>query len=162
MSRRMGIPSSTLSIIGCNGFTNQSFPSLDPIDIRDMSVTINGTTISGSNVSVVNGVTYVDGNVLDLSSTAAAGDSAGKARVLEIVIHGNVSQKISTTSGNVTVNGSANNISTMSGDVCVNDGNVAGGVSTMSGDVTSHGAIGGTVTTMSGSITSTKAAARRH
>jgi hypothetical protein len=106
------------------------------------TVSINGQTYSGNNVSIINGNVVIDGNKQD--------------QVLEgpisVVVNGNV-DRVETTSGDVDVTGSTGTVSTMSGSVTCG-GNISGDVSTMSGSVRCDGSIGGSVETMSGSIRS--------
>lgn len=104
------------------------------------SITINGVTCSGTNVSVIDGVVYIDG--------VRQGDAIPDQRI-EIVVNGDA-HEIETSSGNVTVKGIASSVSTQSGDVTIYD-QVQGSVSTMSGSVRC-GPVTGRVTTMSGAI----------
>jgi hypothetical protein len=69
----------------------------------------------------------------------------------EIVVHGTCD--VSTTSGNVVVDGNAGTVKTMSGSVTVKK-TVEGNVSTMSGNVNVDGDIKGKASTMSGDIRS--------
>jgi DUF4097 and DUF4098 domain-containing protein YvlB len=132
--------------ITSSGNVVTTLPDLDPIEITDMqSVIINGAVVRGKNISMTNGVLYVDGKPHD--STAAH-----PATVLTIQLTGDVHGRLSTTSGNVTVTGDVrNNVNTASGDVRV-EGSVLGQASTMSGDVTVQGDLGGDASTMSGDV----------
>jgi len=154
-----GIVGQTFSSFAGGGFTvfnsgsSEDLPSLEPIDITpDMSVIMNGHVIRGRNVSMVNGVIYVDGKRYD-PNAPNAGDVAtpGVYRELKIEITGNVRGDIRTTSGDVTVTGDSGAIKTMSGDAEVS-GNVSGSVSTMSGDVKVMGELGGSASSMSGDV----------
>lgn len=104
--------------------------------------TINGKTYKGNNISIIDGVVYVDGKVADKSN-------ASLNTTIIVKINGNV-DSISTDSGDVEVTGHAGKISTGSGDVST--GNCAGAISTGSGDVDINGQVYGSVKTRSGNI----------
>lgn len=87
------------------------------------TVTINGVTYTGSNVSIVNGKVVVDGNNQEQALIGP----------ISVVVNGDVAE-----------------VETMSGDVTIH-GNVSGDVTTMSGNVVAK-AIAGSVETMSGNI----------
>lgn len=91
------------------------------------SVTINGKTYQGRNISVTG-----DGNVV-VDGVRQKGAVVGP---ITIVVNGD-SKSITTQSGDVRVQGTVNRVETMSGDVDV-AGNILGDVSTMSGDITAH------------------------
>ncbi|MDT8925296.1 hypothetical protein RBE51_21105 [Pseudomonas taiwanensis] len=96
------------------------------------SVTINGTTYHGRNVSVSgNGNVVVDG-------VRQKGTLAGP---ITVVVNGDANS-VSTQSGDVRVQGKVEKVKTMSGDVHV-AGNILGDVSTMSGDITAQAIKGG-------------------
>ncbi|AYG47967.1 hypothetical protein DV532_27180 (plasmid) [Pseudomonas sp. Leaf58] len=96
------------------------------------SVTINGKTYHGRNVSVSgNGNVVVDG-------VRQEGSLVGP---ITVVVNGDANS-ISTQSGDVRVQGGAKKVKTMSGDVHV-AGNILGDVSTMSGDITAQVIKGG-------------------
>lgn len=101
-------------------------------------ITINGVTITGNNVSVVNGRVIVDGK-----------DVNCEEKVINIHVEGNLGSLTADACSTITVNGSAGSVKTRSGDVQCGD--VSGAVSTMSGDVTC-GNIAGSVSTMSGDV----------
>jgi hypothetical protein len=114
------------------------------IRTSNSSVTIDGRTFPGRNVSIVGNKVVVDG-------IEQTGELVGP---VSVTVNGNA-ESIETGSGSVDIAGSAGRVKTMSGDV--HCGNVNGDVGTMSGDVTC-GAITGSVKTMSGDI---KGSARR-
>lgn len=104
--------------------------------------TINGKTYKGNNISIIDGVIYIDGKIADKSN-------ASLNTTIIVKITGNVNS-ISTESGDVEVTGHAGKISTGSGDVST--GNCAGAISTGSGDVDINGQVYGSVKTGSGDI----------
>ena len=104
--------------------------------------TINGKTYKGNNISIIDGVIYIDGKIVDKSN-------ASINTTIIVKITGNV-DSISTDSGDVEVTGHAGKISTGSGDVST--GNCAGAISTGSGDVDINGQVYGSVKTGSGDI----------
>lgn len=104
--------------------------------------TINGKTYKGNNISIIDGVIYIDGKIVDKSN-------ASLNTTIIVKITGNV-DSISTDSGDVEVTGHAGKISTGSGDVST--GNCAGAISTGSGDVDINGQVYGSVKTGSGDI----------
>ena len=104
--------------------------------------TINGKTYKGNNISIIDGVIYIDGKIADKSN-------ASLNTTIIVKITGNV-DRISTESGDVEVTGHAGKISTGSGDVST--GNCAGAISTGSGDVDINGQVYGSVKTGSGDI----------
>lgn len=104
--------------------------------------TINGKTYKGNNISIIDGVIYIDGKIADKSN-------ASLNTTIIVKITGNV-DSISTESGDVEVTGHAGKISTGSGDVST--GNCAGAISTGSGDVDINGQVYGSVKTGSGDI----------
>lgn len=108
------------------------------IRTSNSSVTIDGRTFSGRNVSIVGNKVVVDG-------VEQSGDLVGPINVL---INGNA-ESVETESGKVEVAGTVGRVKTMSGNVKC--GAVTGDVGTMSGDVTC-GPISGSVKTMSGDI----------
>ena len=105
--------------------------------------TINGKTYKGHNISIINGVVYIDGKIADKSN-------ASLNTTIIVKITGNV-DSISTESGDVEVTGHAGKISTGSGDVSTGGG-CAGTISTGSGDVDINGQVYGSVKTDSGDI----------
>ena len=104
--------------------------------------TINGKTYKGNNISIIDGVIYIDGKIVDKSN-------ASINTTIIVKITGNV-DSISTDSGDVEVTGHAGKISTGSGDVST--GNCAGAISTGSGDVDINGQVYGSVKTGSDDI----------
>jgi DUF4097 and DUF4098 domain-containing protein YvlB len=113
-----------------------------------MRVTVNGIEIKNDgNISSFN---VVKGNLVINGETVKLDDSP----VFNIVVEGAV-QEVSGDFADITVNGDAGDISTMSGDVHVT-GQVNGDISTMSGDVKTKGSVAGSVSTMSGDIKTAK------
>ena len=104
------------------------------------SVTINGKTYVGNNISISSGGKVVIDGV--------AQDGEYLVGHVYIEVKGNV-DKLQVSAGSVEVNGSCGAVTTQSGDVRCWD--VAGSVSTMTGDVTAKSIVGN-VSTMSGSI----------
>ena len=104
--------------------------------------TINGKTYKGNNISIIDGVIYIDGKIADKSN-------ASLNTTIIVKITGNV-DSISTESGDVEVTGHAGKISTGSGDVST--GSCGGTISTGSGDVDINGQVYGSVKTGSGDI----------
>ncbi|MDZ5602546.1 hypothetical protein SJI00_07150 [Pseudomonas sp. RP23018S] len=102
------------------------------------SVTIDGRTFTGRNISINGDKVVVDG-------VEQAGSLVGP---VSVTVNGNA-ESVENGSGTVTVTGSAGQIETMSGDVYC--GAVSGDVETMSGDVTC-GPVTGKVKTTTGDI----------
>lgn len=107
------------------------------------SIQVNGQTYTGNSVSIRNGNVIIDGKKVD----------SGKKRELKITVEGHVDKLEVDHAEHVWVNGGADSVKTMSGDVEIK-GDIKGSVKTMSGDVECTGKIGGSVSTMSGDITS--------
>jgi hypothetical protein len=103
------------------------------------SVSINGMTLTGNSIKVVQGNVFIDGKPVEVK----------EAKSIVISVDGSVDQLNVDACDRVAISGSAGSVSTMSGDVKC--GNVSGSVTTMSGDV-DCGSIGGNVSTMSGDI----------
>jgi hypothetical protein len=114
-------------------------------------IKINGKVIHTGNVtgnmSIVNGEVYIDGAHI-------TGDGIEDSKTVNIEIVGNV--------GDLAVSGcnyinlhSAQKVSTSSGDVNV-DGDVLGDTQTISGDVVIGGSVTGKVKTSSGNVTASK------
>lgn len=105
------------------------------------TVVINGVIIQGGrNVSIVNGKITVDGK-----------DVTPDAKEISIVVNGAVERLDVDACRTVSVTGDVGNVKTMSGDVDVS-GDVKGSVQTMSGSV-SCGNIAGGASSISGNIT---------
>jgi hypothetical protein len=101
-------------------------------------VKINGHTYTGSSIDIVGGKVMVDG-------VEQTQELIGP---ISVTVNGSA-QSVTTASGDITVVGTVNTVSTTSGDVACGD--VRGGVSTVSGDVECR-SIGGAVSTISGDI----------
>ena len=104
---------------------------------------INGKTYKGNNISIINGVIYIDGKIADKSN-------ASLNTTIIVKITGNV-DSISTVSGDVEVTVHAGKISTGSGNVSTG-GDCAGTISTGSGNVDINGQVYGSVKTGSGNV----------
>lgn len=103
------------------------------------SVTINGRTVTGKNISIRGKQVTVDGEIV-------SGDSLPN---VTIEIHGDVERIDVDACDKLTVNGQAGAVSVVSGNVCCGD--VGGSVQTVSGSVACRD-VGGNVSTTSGSI----------
>lgn len=108
------------------------------------SIKINGITIesSGSSVNIKNGKVIIDGK-----------DVTPDSKEISIVVTGNVESIDCDTCNEITINGDAGSVKTMSGDVNV-EGTIKGNCQNMSGNITAAGKIHGNATTMSGNIRS--------
>lgn len=102
-------------------------------------ITINGSTYSGSSITVNGNQVIIDGKNVTPDS-----------KVINISVNGNIEELKVDVCTKVEVEGSVKNITTKSGDVEVT-GDVYGSIQTMSGDV-DCGNIQGSVSTMSGDI----------
>lgn len=105
---------------------------------NNSSVTINGKTYVGRNISIDGQRVIVDGKQVT------------EAAVVDIVINGNV-EKIDSAC-DVKVTGDVGEIETSAGDISVT-GNVKGDVRTNAGDIEIGGSVGGSVKTTAGDIT---------
>ncbi len=108
--------------------------SIFDIFLKPMTtVTINGKTYSGKNITVTS-----DGNVIVDGSRH--GSVAGPVNV---VVHG-ACESVSTVSGDIQVNGDVNggDVSTTNGDITVNGNVSANKVKTTNGDIVAKGQIG--------------------
>ncbi len=102
------------------------------------NININGKSIVGRSVVVVNGRVIVDGNDQNISD-----------KVINISIEGDINNVTADVCEKVTITGGAGSVNTMSGDVVCGD--VSSNVKTMSGDV-KCGNVGGKIKTMSGDV----------
>jgi predicted RNA-binding protein len=119
------------------------------------SITINNSSFSGKNVSIVNGVVTIDGQVQKMPdekiitiSVVGNLESLHIGSCKELIITGDV-ERVDTQSGGVKCNNVKGNIKTLSGSVSCGD--VTGDVETMSGNVNAQDIIG-RVKTISGNI----------
>ena len=103
------------------------------------TITINGVTYEGNNISVKKNRVIIDGKELDVDE-----------KNINITVIGNIKSINADAVETISIGGDADTVKTMSGDVRI-EGNVTGDVKTMSGDVRC-GNIGGKVNTMSGDI----------
>lgn len=101
------------------------------------SVTINGKTYVGSNITINGNKVSVDGNVVE------------EAVNIYITVTGNV-EKINTT-GDIEVHGNVGSAETGAGDIDI-IGDVSGDVETGAGDIVIKGNVAGDVETVAGSI----------
>lgn len=109
---------------------------------KSSTLVINGVTISGdcSSLDISNNKISVNGKEV----------SVAEAKVYNVVVNGNIDTVQVACCDRLTVNGSTNNVKTVSGDVKCGD--VAGNVSTVSGDVDCN-SVKGNVSTVSGDVT---------
>lgn len=107
--------------------------------VESNSVTINGKTYKGRNITVTDTNVIIDGKEVDIAD-----------RKVEIIINGNVGD-VSTASGKVDVKGDAKSVSTAYGDVKVAS-SVTNYVDTKSGSIEIGGDVGGNVRTTSGDV----------
>lgn len=116
------------SIFGSNTVVNHSVGNnvTQITGNQSGTCTINGKTYKGNNISIIDGIVYIDGKAADESL-------ASPNTTIIVKITGDV-DSISTGSGDVQVTGNVNKISTGSGDVNIN-GSVYGSVKTGSGDI---------------------------
>lgn len=103
------------------------------------SISINGNSYAGTNISVKNGKVIVDGEEMEPIED----------KTINIIVEGDV-QHLETTSGSVECM-DAKVVKTVSGDVQV-AGNVRGDVETVSGDVRVRNSVCGNVETVSGDV----------
>ena len=104
------------------------------------SITINGQTFSGNNVSVVNGKVIIDGKEQEL---------AGDEKVLNITINGNCGD-VELSQGDITVNGNVNG-KVYNDQGSIKCGDVGGNVTNNQGSIRC-GDIKGNATTNMGNI----------
>lgn len=119
-------------------------------------ININGTIIKGSNITILNGKVIVDGKSVSVEGPKINITINGPVDTIDvdmcekIVVTGDVN-KVTTTSGNVQIQGHVkNDIKTTSGDVEVGS-TVHGNIGTVSGSV-KCGEVAGNVKTVSGNI----------
>lgn len=110
--------------------------------INMSTVSINGRTYQGRNVSMVNGRIIIDGK--DVT------EDAKDDREINVSIEGNVNSLSVGHCVNLKINGECGSVSTTSGDVKC--GTIKGSVRTVSGDVECEN-VGGSVETVSGDVT---------
>lgn len=103
------------------------------------TVTINGNTYSGNNIVVRNGKVSVDGV-----------DFTPETKEINISVVGDIKDIKVDVCEAISVSGNVTSISTKSGDIVV-EGDVLGGIQTMSGDVDCND-VKGSISTMSGDI----------
>ena len=106
------------------------------------TVSINGKTYVGNNVSIVGDTVYVDGR--------AQSGALATGQPITVNVTGDVA-RLDTACGDVNVTGCAGQISCTSGDIQI-AGGVAGNVESTSGDVSVGGSVGGSVSTVSGDV----------
>lgn len=103
------------------------------------TITINGVTYSGENsIVAVGNKVMIDGK-----------DVTPDSKVINITVDGNINSVSAQYCQKIVVNGTANTVSSQSGDIECKD--VTGSVETMSGDIDA-GNVGGDITTMSGDV----------
>jgi hypothetical protein len=123
--------------------------------MRFSSITINNSSFSGKNVSIINGVVTIDGQIQQIPdekiitiSVIGNLESLHVGSCKELIITGDV-ERVDTQSGSVKCNNVKGNVKTLSGSVSCS--NVSGDVETMSGNVNAQD-ITGRVKTISGNI----------
>ncbi len=109
--------------------------------IGNGTVSVNGVTYSGKNITIRNGKVQIDGNDV----------TPADEKVITITVEGNVNKLQVDACESCTITGEVKSVSTMSGDVEIN-GNCSGDIDTMSGDVTVSGHCDGDIDSMSGKI----------
>jgi hypothetical protein len=107
------------------------------------TITINGNTYSGDNITISNGKVIINGK-----------DVTPDGKEINISVQGNVNELKVDNCNKIFITGNVKNVSTKSADVDIS-GNVEGSIQTMSGDV-DCGKISGSVSTMSGDIKTRK------
>lgn len=104
------------------------------------SITMNGVTYSGRNVSIINGSIIIDG------VTHTSND-----KVINVTINGDIGELSVDSCEYVSVTGNVTgSVKSVSGDILI-DGNVSGDAKSTSGSI-KCGDVGGKITTVSGSI----------
>lgn len=103
-------------------------------------IKINGKSFpSGNNISIVNGVVYIDGKKAESNE-----------KVINIIVDGSINKLEVDMCDTISVNGNCNTVSTTNGDISVS-GDVLKNVSTTNGDV-DCGNVGGKIKTTNGDI----------
>ena len=115
---------------------------------------IDGITYTNVQVfEVKGGIVYLDGKALDGKDPTTGEKVIYKS--LQIIVEGDVTGSIKTTSGDVSVGGSCQSTSSVSGNIRV-EGDIQGSASSVSEDVSASGGIGGSTSTVSGRINGAK------
>ena len=127
--------------VGGNSSSNISDLNMD-VD-TGATITLNGVSYSGKNITITNGNIQIDGKPVNDKGL----------RALNISVEGNVKTLTFSTCNRCTINGSVVNVKSSSGDIEI-AGNCEGDVTTSSGDVTIGGHMNGDATTSSGDINS--------
>lgn len=104
------------------------------------TIKINGVSLSGNNIVIVDGKITVDGK-----------DVTPEQKEIAISVDGNVERLEVDSCASLSIAGDAGNVKTVSGDVSVS-GDIKGSVNNVSGDVNCDGTIVGSVNTVSGDI----------
>lgn len=107
-------------------------------------ITINGQTFYGDNVTIRNGKVIVDGK----------DHTPSDSKSISISIQGDLKDLSVDCCNKVDIKGNVGTAKTVSGDIDIS-GDIAGGASTVSGDI-KCGNIGGSVSTVSGDIKNKK------
>lgn len=117
------------------------------------TVMVNGVAIRGNNVSVQNGVVYVDGvrhrDVQEIADETKA--THNNVLRIEIVVAGDA-KDVSVGNASLTVNGNIHGNATAPNGTIVCSGDVGGDASAGNGSVKVGGDVGGTATAMNGSV----------
>lgn len=104
------------------------------------NITINKTTYTGSNVSIVNGKVYIDGK-----------DVTPDGKEINISVEGNLDKLEVEHCNRIDIKGAVKDIRSASGDVNI-IGDVLGSIDTKSGDVEVSGTCSDSIKTISGDI----------
>lgn len=105
------------------------------------TISVNGKTYTGRNVSMVGNKVFIDGKEADVDQ---------ESKVINIVVTGDIDSLKVEHCKTISIKGDVGSLSSVSGDVeC---GDVTGSVSTVSGDVRVAGQVAGGVSTVSGDI----------
>jgi hypothetical protein len=105
-------------------------------------IRVNNVEYRGNSISISNGKVIIDG--VEVKGTK-------DEKKINIVVEGNLESLDVDCCDKVEINGSADQVKTLSGNVHVK-GDVTDSIKTMSGNVHVSGAVGGKVKTMSGNI----------
>lgn len=120
------------------------------------SITINGQTLSGKNITIRGGTIIIDDETITIDEKEINISINGNVEKLDvgsckqIDISGDV-KSVKTASGSVVIKKDAEHVTTSSGSVSIT-GSVKGSVGTVSGSVKVGGTVQGDVKTVSGSI----------
>lgn len=103
-------------------------------------ININGKSYSGDNLSVINGVVYIDGNKVDSTDE----------KVINISVEGNVDKLEVDSCNSIRVAGDCGTVNSKNGNLSIG-GNVGGDVTNKNGNITCS-RVGGSVDNKNGNI----------